>query len=173
MKRSQIYVAAMSYNLRRTIHEYDLGVEIDRFCTASEMEKQNAVTSTKAFCNSLLDASLLPEQDDPQLATANYFLDSTDLVPADPEEPLRIPAVMHAPFNELHPAAIDPKVLSIAYERYEQAYAIATQLGIKNLSFTPAGFPSSISKTGSWNVPSPSGTDSWKAKMSSKSSLKM
>lgn len=133
MKRSQIYAAAMSYNLRRTVHEFGLGVEIDRFCTAVEMEKENAAASSIGFCNSLLDPSLIPEKDDPKLAETNYFLESSDELDAAPGEKLKIPAVMHAPFNELAPAAIDPEILSIAYKRYDQAYRIAKQLGIRKM----------------------------------------
>ncbi len=41
--------------------------------------------------------------------------------------------VFHAPFNELSPAAIDPKVLAITRERYEQAIALAADYGIKRI----------------------------------------
>ncbi len=35
--------------------------------------------------------------------------------------------VLHAPFNELFPCAIDPKVRALAAERYRQAIALAEQ----------------------------------------------
>jgi sugar phosphate isomerase/epimerase len=40
---------------------------------------------------------------------------------------------MHAPFNELCPAAIDPKVLEVAKARYRQAYELAGTYGINRL----------------------------------------
>jgi sugar phosphate isomerase/epimerase len=42
-------------------------------------------------------------------------------------------AVFHAPFNELCPAAIDPKVLEIAKSRYAQSYALARAYGINRM----------------------------------------
>lgn len=41
--------------------------------------------------------------------------------------------VMHLPFNELCPAAIDPKVYEIAKARYRQAYELACTYGIRRL----------------------------------------
>ncbi|MEG0829451.1 MAG: sugar phosphate isomerase/epimerase [Anaerovoracaceae bacterium] len=41
--------------------------------------------------------------------------------------------IFHAPFNELFPAAIDPKILDIAYERYNQAFALAHGYGIEKM----------------------------------------
>lgn len=38
--------------------------------------------------------------------------------------------VLHAPFNELCPAAIDPEVVKITRMRYEQAWTMAQKLGI-------------------------------------------
>lgn len=35
--------------------------------------------------------------------------------------------LFHAPFNELYPAAIDPEIRNIAFERYEQSYRLASE----------------------------------------------
>lgn len=40
---------------------------------------------------------------------------------------------LHAPFNELHPGAIDPKALDLAKERYKQIYNVALRYNIKNM----------------------------------------
>ena len=40
---------------------------------------------------------------------------------------------LHAPFNELCPAAIDPKIKKIAYERYKQAILLARSYNIKKI----------------------------------------
>jgi sugar phosphate isomerase/epimerase len=42
-------------------------------------------------------------------------------------------AVFHAPFNELCPAAIDPKILETAKNRYAQAYALMRSYGINKM----------------------------------------
>ena len=39
----------------------------------------------------------------------------------------------HAPFNELCPAAIDPKIKKIAYERYKQAFMLAKSYKINKI----------------------------------------
>lgn len=150
MKRSQMFAAGVSYNLRRTIREFGIGVEIDRFCTAVEMEKPNAVPSSIEFCNSLLDPDLVPEEDDPDDVMAYYYLDIADLPHAYPRDHLRIPAVMHAPFNELHPAAIDPEVLAVAYKRYGQAYETARQMGIRKIVVHSGWLPDVYMK--SWHM---------------------
>ncbi|MBP3587905.1 MAG: sugar phosphate isomerase/epimerase [Clostridia bacterium] len=41
--------------------------------------------------------------------------------------------VLHAPFNELCPAAIEPEVVRITRMRYEQAWAMAQKLGIHRM----------------------------------------
>lgn len=41
--------------------------------------------------------------------------------------------ILHAPFNELCPAAIDPLVYDIAKKRYQQTYELASTYGIKRL----------------------------------------
>ena len=44
---------------------------------------------------------------------------------------------LHAPFNELYPMAIDPKVVKIAYERYDQAWKLALRFGAEKLIVHP------------------------------------
>ena len=41
--------------------------------------------------------------------------------------------VLHAPFSELHPAAIDPEALKLARRRMDQAYRACEDLGIKKM----------------------------------------
>lgn len=41
--------------------------------------------------------------------------------------------IMHAPFNELHPAAIDPRARGLAMDRLNQAADIAISVGIKKM----------------------------------------
>lgn len=41
--------------------------------------------------------------------------------------------ILHAPFNELHPAAIDPKARKLAMDRLNQAAEIAIEYGIKKM----------------------------------------
>lgn len=41
--------------------------------------------------------------------------------------------VLHAPFNELHPSAIDPRAVTLAHERLNQAVRLAGDYGIRRL----------------------------------------
>lgn len=41
--------------------------------------------------------------------------------------------VYHAPYNELFPHAIEPKVVEVAYQRYEASYLLCEQLGIPKM----------------------------------------
>lgn len=43
------------------------------------------------------------------------------------------PLVLHAPFNELFPCAIDPKARALAAQRYRQAIALAGRYGAKKV----------------------------------------
>lgn len=45
----------------------------------------------------------------------------------------KVHAVLHAPFNELHPAAIDPRALELAERRLEEAYEVACSHGIHRM----------------------------------------
>ena len=41
--------------------------------------------------------------------------------------------ILHGPFTELYPAAIDPEAVDLAYKRLEQAYDISRRLGIDRM----------------------------------------
>lgn len=43
--------------------------------------------------------------------------------------------ILHGPFNELAPCAIDPKIRAVAWERFTQAYEAAAQLGARKIVF--------------------------------------
>ena len=44
---------------------------------------------------------------------------------------------LHAPFNELYPMAIDPKIVEVAYERYDQAWKYALRFGASKMIVHP------------------------------------
>ena len=60
-------------------------------------------------------------------------------------------AVLHAPFNELFPAAIDPKAKAFAIDRFNQAAAIAIDLGVKKMVVHSGFVPHVYFKE--WQVP--------------------
>lgn len=92
--RDQLYIASISENAPGLAAEYGIGLELDHYCTAENMEPPLFTETDRQVGRELAEA--------------------------------KKPAVMfHAPFNELHPAAIDPKIRDIAFQRYEQAYRLA------------------------------------------------
>jgi len=97
--RQLLQLATIDPAAPRLAEAYGLGLELDQFCTALNM-------------------------DDPDL-----------FAPPDREiRALNAPArVFHAPFSELFPCAIDPKVRAVARERLEQSYALARDYGINRM----------------------------------------
>ena len=65
-----------------------------------------------------------------------WFLD-TDFDEVDPKIREKLTCsnrfVLHAPFSELFPCAIDPKVRAIAAERYRQVIRVAEGYGIRKI----------------------------------------
>lgn len=91
MERKQLYLATIDDTAQILAKKYGLGLEIDEFCTAWNLdeffEETNAAVKEKMKC------------------TDRYIL--------------------HAPFNELFPCAIDPKARELATSRYLQILQVA------------------------------------------------
>ncbi|MGI6258055.1 MAG: sugar phosphate isomerase/epimerase family protein [Anaerovoracaceae bacterium] len=100
MKKEHIFVATMADDFEETLATHGIGVEIDHFCTASNMDAPKYAAVDQDVRGILRD------------------------VPR---------AFFHGPFNELHPAAIDPEALKLAYRRLEQAYEVAQGYGIHRM----------------------------------------
>lgn len=64
----------------------------------------------------------------------DQYFDATDKVVREKMAQIKSERfIFHGPFNELSPAAIDPKVLAVTRERYEQAINLASDYGIKRI----------------------------------------
>ena len=105
MKKQQLYLSSIADDAPAAAAEYGLGLELAQFCTAAFLDPPAA--------------SVLP-QDESLMAFLQNSLD----------ECLRASGrlLLHGPFNELTPAAIDPLVLGITEKRYRQAIAKALAL---------------------------------------------
>lgn len=79
--------------------EFGLGLELDEFCTAMNMD----------------DPALFAPRD---AAIRSYGT---------------LPRVFHAPYNELFPCAIDPKIRAVARQRLDQAAAFARHYGLRRM----------------------------------------
>ena len=98
--KNRLLIATMCGNWQAVADKYGVGVEIDSFCQAENMDGVKG-DNAKADLGELMK---------------NYDV-----------------KVLHAPFNELHPAAIDPRARALAMERLNQAAEIALQSGINKM----------------------------------------
>lgn len=98
--RERLYAATMADDAVQIAEKYGIGLEIDEFCTASNMDGE-------AF--GPLDRSVRDK-----IAHANRH-------------------ILHAPFNELFPSAVDPMARKLACQRYGQAYELARHYEINRM----------------------------------------
>ncbi|HWQ80455.1 MAG TPA: sugar phosphate isomerase/epimerase [Anaerovoracaceae bacterium] len=98
--KDRLYVATMAHDAAQIAEKYGIGLEIDEFCTASNMEGEDFDSIDRTIREKMASACRL---------------------------------ILHAPFNELFPSAIDPMALRLAYQRYNQAYSLAKQYDISRM----------------------------------------
>lgn len=110
MKKQLLYLSSIADDAPQTAKDYGLGLELAQFCTAAFLDNPDKVTELfPQDCAHYLSSSLAA-----CLASSDRF-------------------VLHGPFNELCPAAIDPLVLEITEKRYRQAIDRAVSLGCPKL----------------------------------------
>jgi len=97
--RNRLYLATISDSAAPLAREHGLGLELDDFCTAMNMDTDfdRWDTRTRGF-----------------LAQSDRF-------------------ILHAPFAELHPCAIDPLVREVAMRRFNQAAQLCHRYGISRM----------------------------------------
>lgn len=98
--KDRLFVATMAKDAAKIAEKYGIGIEIDEFCTAVNMEGEN----------------FEPMDQDVKKKMASSHRH-----------------ILHAPFNELFPAAIDPLALKLAHQRYNQSYELARRYGISRM----------------------------------------
>ena len=105
MKKQQLYLSSIAEDAQQTAKDYGLGLELAQFCTAAFLDSPEKVGELfPQDCARYLSSSLAA-----CLSSSDRF-------------------VLHGPFNELCPAAIDPLVLEITEKRYRQAIDRAVSL---------------------------------------------
>ena len=110
MKKQLLYLSSIADDAPQTAKDYGLGLELAQFCTAAFLDNPDKVTELfPQDCARYLESSLAA-----CLSSSDRF-------------------VLHGPFNELCPAAIDPLVLEITEKRYRQAIDRAVSLGCPKL----------------------------------------
>ena len=107
--KDRIYIATVCEEHGRLAAEYGLGIELDQFCTADNMEGGKLTLCEK------------------EIAELAGLLHSSPLHEKKPR------FILHAPFNELYPAAIDPRARALAMERFDMAADLARKYGAKKM----------------------------------------
>ena len=95
----RIYLATIAADAADTAHRFDLGLELDEFCTAMNLDED------------------FPEWDMRVRKSMNGIRR----------------CILHAPFAELHPCAIDPKVRLVARERFERCAELCRRYGASGM----------------------------------------
>ncbi|NLD19459.1 MAG: TIM barrel protein [Clostridiales bacterium] len=101
---SRFYVATVGDGFERQLKEHNIGVEFDYFCQAENLEGAG-------FMRSAAEITRLKKA---------YGYSEKNMV-------------LHAPFNELHPAAIDREALELAKKRMKQAYGMCESFAVKKM----------------------------------------
>lgn len=102
---NRLFVATFSEDPLNSARDYNVGLEINHSCISENLDADNR-------------SSLLSEI-------------RTDIFAAGISESEKL--ILHGPFTEIHPAAIDYRMRELATERLNQAYEVCTALGIKRM----------------------------------------
>ena len=99
-----LYIATIGEDFACWVKKTQSGLELDQFCMAENLDEPKYESCCKEIRRLFTDCKVSAEH-----------------------------AVLHAPFNELHPAAIDPLAKDLARHRMEQAYTACKDLGISKM----------------------------------------
>ena len=116
--KSRMAVATCCGKWRSIVSEFDVGIEMDQYCQAENMDGVHAEKVAESMRKDV--------------------------------ETYRVLAI-HAPFNELFPAAIDPKARDLAMSRYLMAADRAKALGVKKMVVHSGWVPFVYFKE--WHIP--------------------
>ena len=99
-----LYIATIGEDFAHWVKKTQSGLELDQFCSAENLDGAQYDKCCQEIRRIFEDCKVSTEH-----------------------------AVLHAPFNELHPAAIDPLAKDLARRRMEQAYTACRDLGISKM----------------------------------------
>lgn len=98
----RLYVATIAEDAREMAEQYGIGIEVNEFCTAANMDEED---HRLEYWDAIARRNM---------SAADRF-------------------IFHAPFNEIHPSAIDPMMRKAGMTRLNQAYNLAQSYGIKRM----------------------------------------
>lgn len=142
--KGRLHIATVCAEYEEILDRYGIGVELDQFCIVENMEGERLLAADAeirhllgAFQESAGETGAQPAKapkTEIQLAGARMTeVHSEDRRSTGTCSINRRPAILHAPFNELYPAAIDPRARALAMERLQRAADLAVHYGVKKM----------------------------------------
>ncbi len=107
----KVYLATFSTNAFKVINKYGCGIEYNQFCISSALDDDKVEKTMGAMKKEAVNCGLAD--------------DNGDIVPSE--------AMVHGPFTEIIPEAIDKMAIDMAMTRLDQAYAAMRRLGLDRL----------------------------------------
>ncbi len=119
--KERIFLATIGDDYKNIAKKYGFGIELDQFSFSQNMDSPDEINAVweelKEFREPQSKSDLQNQvSQQSQVETAN-----------------RKNLILHGPFTEIFPAAIDPKARLLAMDRLKQAYEIAERLGIDKM----------------------------------------
>ena len=105
--KDKLYVATIAEDAKIMAEKFGIGIEVNEFCTAINME--------------------IDFEKWDKIAKANMSVAKCH--------------IFHAPFNEILPSAIDPKIRKIGMDRLNQAFELAQSYGINQMVVHSGNIP--------------------------------
>ncbi len=121
--RERLYLATVGKEAPILAAKYGLGLELDHYCCGASLEN---TSFGKGF-----------QQAQKDIWGEEWDIPSAAEVAVQVENDLKISGanrrILHAPFNELFPAAIDPRARKLAMTRFNQAYKKAAYHNVNRM----------------------------------------
>ena len=105
MKQTNLFIATFSDQAVETARAYGIGLELNHTCISEMLDAPNR-------------PALLAEM-------------RRDMEASGADTPQKL--VLHGPFTEIHPAAIDHRARALGMQRLNEAYEVAAALGVKRM----------------------------------------
>ncbi|MDR3310747.1 MAG: sugar phosphate isomerase/epimerase [Oscillospiraceae bacterium] len=131
---ARIYVSTVAEDAVETAARHGFGLEIAEFCTAMNMDAPAFTEWDDRVRRKLESLAAQRSSAGIKAASADAFPARASLAlergRASPDQAVdNVNVTFHAPFNELCPSAIEPRVLDVARVRYREAAALAKTYG--------------------------------------------
>ena len=120
--RDRVFLATFSEGAPQTANKYGFSLEINDLCISSNLEPENRLETIKRIEDEIVEAKAQGKK-----------------------------LIMHGPFTELTPDAMDPRVIELMVDRYMTSVEICERFGIKDMVVHSGYIPLMYHRD--WHVP--------------------